>query len=121
MAQINWFEIPATDFARAVTFYNTLLNVALDEGMFGDIPHGFFINANGERIGAVIAPEDAAPSVDGSVLYLDATGQLEEALSRVDQAGGTVLLPYTSIGPQGWIALIRDSEGNRIGLHAYAA
>jgi uncharacterized protein len=49
------------------------------------------------------------------VICLNANGQLRQAFARV---GGTVLLPVTSIGDPGDIAIILDTEGNRIGLHS---
>jgi hypothetical protein len=42
---------------------------------------------------------------------------LDAALSRAREAGGQVLAAKTSIGPHGWFAVIRDSEGNSVGLH----
>mgnify|MGYP000491076429 CR=1 FL=1 len=32
-------------------------------------------------------------------------------------AGGTVVTPKTSLGPIGFIAVLDDTEGNRVGLH----
>ena len=34
--------------------------------------------------------------------------------------GGEVLLPKTSVGEHGFCAWLRDSEGNRVGLHSLA-
>jgi predicted enzyme related to lactoylglutathione lyase len=51
-------------------------------------------------------------------MYLNAGNALDAMLARVAAAGGQVLLPATVIGEQGVIAIIRDSEGNRVGLHA---
>jgi uncharacterized protein len=36
----------------------------------------------------------------------------------VDPAGGMILQPKFSIGEPGWIAMIRDTEGNTVGLHS---
>jgi predicted enzyme related to lactoylglutathione lyase len=36
------------------------------------------------------------------------------------EAGAQLVLPKTSIGEQGFIALIKDSEGNLVGLHTPA-
>ncbi len=44
---------------------------------------------------------------------------LSEPLSRVEGAGGKVLVPKTNIGEgMGYYALFIDSEGNRVGLHS---
>ena len=115
---INWFEIPATDFSRAVAFYRTVLGQDLRTGEFMGVPHGFFPADEQGVAGAIIAPPDAAPSTTGPLIYLNAGTELAAMVGRVGAAGGQVLLPETSIGEQGAIAVIRDSEGNRVGLHA---
>ena len=60
------------------------------------------------------------PSREGTLVYLNTHGEaaLAEVLARVVPAGGRVMMPKTSIGPQGFIAVIEDTEHNRVGLHA---
>jgi predicted enzyme related to lactoylglutathione lyase len=43
---------------------------------------------------------------------------LDETLGRVEKAGGKIVMPKTDIGPPGFIAIVRDSEGNSVGLHS---
>jgi hypothetical protein len=52
------------------------------------------------------------------LLYFNATGRLEAATEAVVAHGGTVLQPPHSLGPHGRRAVVLDSEGNRIALHA---
>jgi len=115
---INWFEIPATDIARAISFYRTVLDQDIRAGEFMGVPHGFFPADEVGVAGALIAPPDAAPSLSGPLIYLNAGQSLSAIVARVEPAGGRLLLAETSIGPQGAIAIMADSEGNRIGLHA---
>ncbi len=42
-------------------------------------------------------------------------------MARVADAGGKVALPKTDIGAPGFIAILVDTEGNRVGLHALRA
>jgi uncharacterized protein len=114
---ITWFEIPATDFARAVSFYRTVLGQDIQEGEFMGVPHGFFPAGEGGVAGAIVAPEDAAPASAGTLIYLNAGRSLDQIVGRIAPAGGRVVLPRTSIEPQGSMAIFIDSEGNRIGLH----
>jgi predicted enzyme related to lactoylglutathione lyase len=53
----------------------------------------------------------------GTLVYLNAGGQLDAILSRAEQARARVLLPKTSIGPEGSIALLQDTEGNTVGFN----
>ena len=115
---INWFEIPSLDIERAATFYETILDVKLRREDFGGIPNAVF-PADQDAVGGAVIQSDARPSQDGAVLYLNARSiaHLEAAVSKTPAAGGSVVMPKTSIGPIGWIAMVVDTEGNRIGFH----
>jgi uncharacterized protein len=118
---INWFEIPAADFERATAFYNTILDATLRVEVQGGIPNAVFpYDSDGDRAvgGSVVFNPHMRPSADGALVYLNMTGMLDAVLSRVAGAGGKVLMPKTDT-PFGSIAMILDSEGNRVGLHAY--
>jgi predicted enzyme related to lactoylglutathione lyase len=113
---ISWFEIPATDFDRAVGFYNTIFGRELAKGDFDGVPHGFFSNPDGSQVGAVVLDPRTVPGNTGTLIYLYAN-DLDQVLERVAGAGGSVEIPKTSIGEMGWIAVVVDTEGNRVGLH----
>ncbi len=119
---INWFEIPARDFDRAVTFYDTIFGVTLHRGEFMGVPHGFFSMDEEGVSGAIIAHKvvpggTEIPGETGSLLYLNADGQIDAILGRVESAGGKVIQPKADIAPQGFIAIFLDTEGNKVGLH----
>jgi predicted enzyme related to lactoylglutathione lyase len=117
---INWFDIPAVDFERAVKFYETIFEVALhQEASPNTLTMNGIFPADCEGVtGAVCSGPGYAPSADGSIIYLNANGKLDDILGRVEAAGGKILRPNTPIGPFGFIAWFLDVEGNRVGLHA---
>lgn len=114
---ITWFEIPAVNFDRAVTFYDTILGKPLRRGAFNQIPHGFFPADEQAVGGAVVLVPEYQPSENGAVIYLNAGFDLDGILSRVEAAGGKVVMPKLDITPQGYMAQIVDTEGNKVGLH----
>jgi predicted enzyme related to lactoylglutathione lyase len=115
---INWFELPAQDLARARTFYETVLRISLRPEVFAGMDMALFPFERGRGVGgALVKDARFRPSPDGAVVYLGAGGSLDGCLARVEQAGGRVLMPRTDIGAPGFIALIVDTEGNRVGLH----
>lgn len=120
---INWFDIPAVDFERAVTFYEAIFGLTLRRAASGDTMNGIFPadRAAGGVTGAVCKGPGYAPSAEGTIVYLNANGQLDAILSRVEAAGGRILRPKTHIGDPGYMAWIIDSEGNRVGLHQLSA
>jgi predicted enzyme related to lactoylglutathione lyase len=114
---ITWFELPTTDLSRARAFYEKVLAVSLHQEVFNGMPMALFPYEPGLVGGALIQSANSAPSRDGAIVYLDTGGALDACLARVPGAGGKVLVPRTDIGDPGFIALILDTEGNRVGLH----
>jgi uncharacterized protein len=60
------------------------------------------------------------PAATGTTVFLNCSPDLAPALARVEKAGGKLIVPKTQIPMQnaGYMAVIRDSEGNSIGLHS---
>ena len=117
---INWFEIPVKNFERAKKFYGALYNAEIQE-----MPHPQFKYAmlpgdmaNGGVGGGLVQGEGYEPSMSGPIVYLNGGEDLAVALSRAEAAGGKTLMPKTSIGPNGFMAILSDTEGNRIALHS---
>lgn len=115
----NWFEIPVADFDRSVHFYGQILDATLHTELFFGTPNAFLPFADGSG-GALVHDPQRQPAQIGTIVYLNANGKLDAILSRIEPAGGTVVLPKTSIGPAGFIATFVDSEGNLVGLHSEA-
>ena len=119
---ITWFEIPAKNFERACTFYGQVLGGDVHKmdsprGLnYGFLP-GFSQNEIG---GAIVQGEGYEPSPKGSVVYLNGGKDLSVALSKVEKAGGKIIMPKTSIGENGFMAHFTDTEGNRVALHSMA-
>jgi len=117
---INWFEIPVVDMPRAVDFYQRVLDMTLTPHSVLDIEMALFPHHKPDVGGALVKHGMFTPSSQAGVVYF-CTPNLAGALKRADEAGGkTVLGPETLPNGIGSIALIIDSEGNRIGLHQAA-
>lgn len=116
---INWFEIPATDFIRAKKFYETILGGEIMEMPFPNGRYGMLPADMQNGVGGGLAQgEGFEPSDKGTVVYLNGGDDLSVSLSRVEQAGGKIILPKTSIGQNGFMAHFIDTEGNRVALHS---
>ena len=115
---INWFEIPATNFERAVRFYIEILSIEMHRETMMGSEMGIFPVDNGVG-GAVVCGEGYEPTDKGSLVYLSGGEDLGAALSRVEKAGGKVIVPKTQISPEiGYFALFIDTEGNKVALHS---
>lgn len=117
---LNWFEIPATDFARAKAFYAKVLDVQIQDDSNPQMQYAYLPSEpeNGGFGGAIASGENFVPSMTGTTIYLDGGNDLSLPLGRVESAGGKVILPKTSIGNNGFIALFIDTEGNKVGFHS---
>jgi predicted enzyme related to lactoylglutathione lyase len=116
---ISWFEIPASNFERAVQFYRTILNKELSISHLNGADMAFFSNDPLEVSGVVIHGEGAEPSAKGVLIYLNGGDDLSIPLSKIEDAGGTIIQPKTRISDElGHYALFMDSEGNRLALHS---
>lgn len=115
---INWFELPVVDLSRATKFYETVLATKLKPEVFNGVPNAMFPNDNGVGGALIKDPRRKPIGGDGALIYLNADGKLDACVGRIEAAGGKVLLPKTSIGDPGFIAILVDTEGNQVGLHA---
>jgi len=122
---ISWFEIPATDLNRAQQFYETIFGTSLTALDLPNIKMRMFPLENMMDVGGAIVDSGGfhKPSAtDGPLIYLNANPDLQIVLDKVEAAGGKIMVPKTMISPEyGFMAVIIDTEGNRIGLHAVPA
>ncbi len=116
---INWFEIPAADFGRAVNFYKNILSVDIHEAEMFGAKMGFLPSDGKNVSGAIVAGDDYAPSKQGVTIYLNGGNDLQPVLDRVASHAGTVIVPKTQISPEmGYFAIFFDTEGNKIAVHS---
>lgn len=116
---INWLEIPATDFGRAVTFYKTILGLDIKETEMFGTKMGLFPNDGTNVSGAIVQGEDHQPSTSGIVAYLNGGNDLQEILNKVEGCEGKVIVPKTQISPEmGYFGMFIDTEGNKMAVHS---
>jgi predicted enzyme related to lactoylglutathione lyase len=123
---VTWFEIPVRDINRATKFYETILDTKLVNqnpetgaeamALFPRLKEGS-MGRSDVVSGALVKSDKARPSKDGVVIYLNANPSLDKTLENVESAGGKIVLPRTK-NPAGFVSIIIDSEGNKIGLFA---
>ena len=122
---ISWFEIPSSDLARATKFYETVFGVTLNPLDLPNIKMRMFPLEDMMGVGGAIVDSGGfhKPSTtDGPLIYLNGNPDLQKLLDKVEGAGGKILVPKTEISPEyGYMAVIVDTEGNRIGLHSVTA
>jgi predicted enzyme related to lactoylglutathione lyase len=120
---ISWFEIPTTDINRAQQFYETIFGITL---MPMDMPNikmrMFPLDDMMTQVGGALVDSGGfhkASATDGPLIYLNANPDVQNVLDKVVAAGGSIMVPKTEISPEyGYMAVLMDTEGNRIALHS---
>jgi uncharacterized protein len=120
---ISWFEIPATDLGRATRFYETIFDVQLVPFDTPNLKMRMFpLQDMMTGVGGALVDSGGfhKPSAtEGPLIYLNANPDLQLVLDKVENAGGTIIVPKTQISPEyGYMAAFLDTEGNRIALHS---
>jgi predicted enzyme related to lactoylglutathione lyase len=120
---ISWFEIGTTDLDRATQFYETIFNIKLNPLDLDNIKMRMFpLDDMMTGVGGALVYSGGfhKPSAtDGPLIYLNGNPDVQIILDRVEAAGGKIMVPKTQISEEyGYMAVIIDTEGNRIGLHS---
>jgi predicted enzyme related to lactoylglutathione lyase len=114
MSRVVHFEIPADDPERAIRFYEKVFGWRIEKW---DGPIEYWLVMTG--------PEDE-PGIDGGLARREDpnTGventidvkNLDASLADVEDQGGQILRPRMAVPGVGWMAYIKDTEGNIFGL-----
>ena len=120
---ISWFEIGTTDLDRATKFYETIFGITLTPMDLPNIKMRMFpLDDMMKQVGGALVDSGGfhKPSAtDGPLIYLNGNPDVQHVLDKVEAAGGKIMVPKTEISPEyGSMAVILDTEGNRIALHS---
>jgi len=115
---IVWVDIPVLKLDRAIRFYSAVMGAEVERQDYPGMSIGSFPHKDNESAGCLYLSDTVKPSAEGPLVYLNASGRLDEALEAVEPSGGKILQQKESIGPFGFRAIILDTEGNRIALHS---
>jgi predicted enzyme related to lactoylglutathione lyase len=119
---ISWFEIPATDIDRAAKFYEAIFGIKMITMDMPNIKMRMFpLEDAMNGVGGAIVDTGGfhKPSAtDGPLVYLNGNPDVQIIMDRVEAAGGKIVVPKMEISPEyGDMAVIVDTEGNRIAFH----
>lgn len=116
------FEIHAADPQRAIGFYQALFG-----WQFTAFPGGmpYWLVKTGEPpepgIDGGLVQRMGGPPADGAAVnaYVCTVGvaSVDDTVAAATRLGGTVALPKSPIAGVGWVAYLKDTEGNLLGLH----
>jgi len=115
--RVVWFDLPVVELDRAVDFYQHVLAIKVSKEKYENFEFAILEHDEGNG-GCLVPGKTPGDENEGILIYLNVNGRLENAVAQVDKFGGKMIEPIHAIGPHGFRALVRDSEGNRVALHS---
>ena len=118
---VTWFEIYVDELERARSFYEAVFHCTLipekTDGSYEAYRFPDGMPGNGAT-GCLMKHPMRKPSQEGTLVYFHCV-DCEILSVRVQNNGGQVFKAKWSIGKDGYIAIIGDTEGNAISLHSF--
>jgi predicted enzyme related to lactoylglutathione lyase len=119
---ISWFEIPVIDLGRSQKFYEEIMGITFSKMDLPQLKMRLFPIDDAQGIGGSLVDSGGfhKPSAtEGPLIYLNGNPDVQLILSKVEKAGGKIVVPKTQISPEfGYMCVILDTEGNRIAFHS---
>jgi len=114
MSRVVHFEVPADDPERSIKFYETVFGWTIEKW---DGPIEYWLIMTGDEAdpgidGGLARREDPETRVENTIDVKN----LDQTLADVKANGGTILRPRMAVPGVGWMAYIKDTEGNTFGL-----
>ncbi|MBN1949521.1 MAG: VOC family protein [Candidatus Cloacimonetes bacterium] len=114
MSGVIHFEINADDPGKIIDFYTSVFGWKIEKWEGGQ--EYWLIYPQGEEgIGGGIGRKDPAMTAE-SVINTIGVESVDACIRKIYQAGGEVVRPKMAIPGIGWLAYIRDIEGNLFGI-----
>jgi predicted enzyme related to lactoylglutathione lyase len=122
MPKVVHFEVHTSDPQRAMKFYAGLFGWKFEK--YEGSPMDYWMITAGEKNeaganGGLLKRMGGAPS-DGAAVnaYVCTIGvdSLDETVTKATGLGGTIALPKMPIPGMGWLAYLKDTEGNIFGV-----
>jgi len=115
---VVWVEIPVQDIDRAATFYGALFDQTLEPMAYDGRKFAMIEGTDGEVGISLNQFPGFEPSSDGVLVYLNAGDSFDAMLTRIEGAGGSVVIPRSPMSQTSVFATFHDTEGNTVGLYA---
>ncbi len=114
MSRVVHFEVPVKNLESARNFYGNVLGWQFTKW---EGPQDYWLITTGAAgtpgiDGAFYTP---GPEMSGTVNTVDVVN-LDAALSKVEANGGSVVLPKMPVPGVGFLAYVKDPEGNTFGM-----
>jgi uncharacterized protein len=119
MDKVQHFEIPADDMARAKKFYSSVFGWKIQDvpSMEYAMADSVETDENGQPIGGTNGGILKRNTEYATVTSITITvSDADKAIQKVISAGGTLVRKKEKFGNIGYVAYVKDTEGNVLGI-----
>ena len=115
MSRVYYFEMPVDDFDRAIKFYETVFGWKVTKT---DRPSGPYYSVktgddNKPGINGSFFKKEEGWSTVSNVINVD---DIDTCIAKLQELGGEIIFPKTTINGVGYLAYFKDTEGNSFGM-----
>lgn len=114
MSRVIHFEFPSTDMAASPKFYENVFGWKLTKYP-GPMDYWLITTGTPGTPGIDGGLGGAANELNGTVNTVG-VDDLDEAIKKVEQNGGQVVMPKDEISDVGWLAYVREPGGAVLGM-----
>ena len=114
MATIVHFDIPAEDIKRAKKFYENLFGWKIEKTP-GPMEY-YGITTTDDKGNVSIGGGMGQRRQEEKITNYIGVSSIDEYLKKVEQLGGQIIMPKTTIPGFGYLAVFLDTENNPLGL-----
>ena len=115
MSTIVHFDIPTEDIKRAKNFYEKLFDWKI-EPVPGPMEYYNISTKDEKGIESVGGGMGKRGQADQKITNYIGVDSIDEYIKKVEDLGGKILMPKTTIPGFGYLATFIDTEGNILGL-----
>ncbi|MEW6722046.1 MAG: VOC family protein [Candidatus Micrarchaeota archaeon] len=121
MANLAYFEVPVEDLERAKKFYQEVLGWKIEKSKMPESPPDYCDISTGKskkntlNSGGMYKRTKEMPPNLMIVSYAQ-VDSIDKALAAAQKLGGTITMPKMAIKQVGFVAQVKDTEGNVIGI-----
>jgi len=108
------FEIPCDDPEKTMKFFSEAFGWTFQQ--FGNVEYWSATTGDEKSPGingGIMKKKDPRQPIANSIEVIN----LEEAIAKVENAGGKIVVPKMAIPSVGWLAYFTDPDGNIHGLY----
>jgi len=109
------FEIPADDPEKLIAFYTKLFDWKANKWDMGGVDAYWLLETGpeGEAVNGGLMKRQSPDHVPTNYIMVESVDQYA---AKAQELGAALLMPKTEIPDMGWFAILRDPQGNPLGL-----